>query len=462
VIYRIFPSKDNWITNLVAPFVNVPVTGSNFGASEILELFKKVGVSGAGGWAGSSSLGRVLMQFDFSRWNQLTSSLDAPRSPLWRLVMKNARHAETLPSSYDVEVISLSRSWDEGPGYDHETFVDKGQSNWVQARSDSYWTTLGGDLLTDVISTYHFDDGSEDLDVDVGRNVSRWLSGTVINNGLCVRVSSSLETNALDYYVKKFHSRQTNFLDRRPYLESRWDDSVRDDRANFVFDYSGTLYLYNKVRGQLTNIPGIPLGQNCMNVRIADLSGTLMTLSASWTGLPGIYSASFTLATGSYSGSRFNDIWTSGSRVYMTGAFVPSDDFSRQSLGNARLVASVPNLKSIYTTDESPDLRVYIREYDYNPPVVLTASISSPGGLMVTRGYYRVDNDRTKEQVVPFGTGSYEGGTDWTRLSYDENGNYFGFHMGALAPGQVYRIVLLIDQDGQRQVLDGGFKFKVV
>jgi hypothetical protein len=90
----------------------------------------------------------------------------------------------------------------------------------------------------------------------------------------------------------------------------------------------------------------------------------------------------------------------------------------------------------------------------------LTGSLLS--NYVVARGYYRVDNDRTKQTVVAFGTGSYSGGFDWTRLSSDANGNYFSLQMRHLSPGNIYKIVLLVDTDGQRQTIDVGAKFKVM
>ena len=62
------------------------------------------------------------------------------------------------------------------------------------------------------------------------------------------------------------------------------------------------------------------------------------------------------------------------------------------------------------------------------------------------------------EIIIPFGTGSIE----TTRLSYDKNGNYFDFNMNSLAPRNVYRIVFLFDNNGQKQLIDEGFKFKLV
>lgn len=451
MIYRIFPSKDTWITNVGQQVTPYPTSGSNFGASEILNVFK-TGVSGTIGTPGKTYYGRALIQFDLT-------SLPSGSDQAYVLKLFDARHAETLPTSYDLDYCIVTTPWDEGGGLDEDTFQDLGFANWIQPQSNTYWPTPGGNVGSSVV-TFHLDDGHESPEVDITGVIGYWLLGNP-NNGLMIKTGAAVDLDSKDYYVKRFHGRKTNFLDRRPYVEARWDDSIRDDRSNFVFDFSGTLYLYNEVRGQLTDIPGVTNGQNCLTVSIHDLSGTVMVTSASWTGLTGIYSASFLLPTGSYSGSVFSDIWSSGSRAYMTGAFRPTDSFSQPSLSPGRFDVAIPNLKNEYGTDESPELRVFVRPFDYNPPVVNTGS-ASPVGTIISRGYYRIDNDRTKEQVVPFGTGSYQGGTDWTRLSYDGNGNYFSFFMGSLAPGNVYRIVFLFDQDGQKQILDGGFKFRIV
>ena len=200
-VFRLFPSQDTFITDLVPAFPVVPVTGSNFGRSEVLELFKKLGVSGALGWAGSSSLGHVLVQFDLSPYQSLSASLQAPMQPDWWLSLKDSRHPWTLPSSYDVEVMALSRSWDEGSGLDTLGYVDQGQANWVQAQSNIYWTSPGGDFLTGTIVPFHFDHGTEDLTLAVGSLVQHWLSGVIPNNGFAVRISSSQEADGLDYYV---------------------------------------------------------------------------------------------------------------------------------------------------------------------------------------------------------------------------------------------------------------------
>lgn len=453
-VLRVYPSKDTYITDYRR--YTVAQTGSNLGGSQVLRVFRVAPVSSSLSYS-TGSKARILVKFDLESIAELTSSNRMNGTAAsYHLRLKDARHADTLPESYDVEIDQISRDWDEGRGVDVDDYSDKGHANWIKAKSSVYWTTQGGDSGS-LRTSFHFDLGSEDLLTDVTPLVNSWLTGGVANHGFLLHMSSSLEEGNTDYYYKSFHSRHTHFPDYRPYLEARWDDSIKDDRHNFVFDVTGNLYLYNVVRGQYTNITGIGTGSNVLTVRLVDASGTVRTLSASHTGITGIYSASFALATGSYSGSLFQDIWFLGSRAYMTCSFVPTNDFSQCSVPGDEYVVKLTNLKNTYENDELVRLKMFVRSFDYAPSVVATASLE-PAGLVITKGYYRIINDRTREVVVPFGTGSPES----TRLSYDANGNYFDVYMRSLSPGNVYRFGFLFDVDGERQLIDGGFKFKVV
>lgn len=455
MIYRIFPQKDTFITNFKKS--TVAQTGSNFGSSEILHLFKVSPLSTSSGII-SGSVSRILMKFDTSEISELTASRSVPAENVsYRLRLKNARHAKTLPSSFDVEVSRLTQDWDEGRGHDVDNFSDKGFANWDKPKSNSFWTTPGADQVAGLISTVHFDNGAEDLSVDVTNIVNSWIDGSAANNGFLIKLSSSLEDNSLDYYIKMFHGRETSYGDRKPYIEASWDDSIKDDRNNFIFDNTGSLYLYNIVRGALVDISGIGTGQDIITVDITDASGTIKTVSGSHTGMTGIYSASFSIAAGEYSGSVFNDIWSVGSNSYMTSSFTPVGNFSKSVLQSNQNFVNVIGLKNEYEQDEVVRFNLFVRDKDYNPAVVLTAS-SGPMGQVVTKAYYRIDNDRTDEVVVSFGTGSVEN----TRLSYDSNGNYFDFYIKSLPVGNVYRIVFLFDINGQKRIVDNGFKFKVM
>lgn len=450
MIYKIFAEKDTFITNIRVN--GVQRTGSNFGECEILHLFKRVETNL------TSSIARILTKFDLSVLQDLVVDGYAPASnKKFYLKLHDADHDKTLPSSFDVEVQSVTQQWDEGRGFDVDSFADKGFANWVNARTAVQWTTPGASG-SGPISVESFDNGHENMEVDVTPIVDQWLSGST-NNGFLVKLSSSLELDNNNYYIKMFHGKQTFFKDRRPCLEVRWDDSIKDDRNNFFFDVSGTLTLKNKIRGQFTDIPSI--GTGSVGVKIVNGSSVLSVLTGSHAGTPGVYTVDFAIASASYSGSVFNDVWfnlSSPTTAYLTGSFSMKETQISTSNYPKRYFVSIPNLKNSYSLDELARLNLFVRPHDYNVARVLTASLE-PRGEVITKGYYKIVNDRTDEVVIGFGTGSLE----TTRLSYDENGNYFNLHMGSLSSGNIYRLSFLFDVDGQRQyITDAGLKFRVI
>lgn len=456
MFYRIFAQKDTFITNF--KLRNVQQTGSNFGSSEILHLYKQAGTSGSVGVSATSSVARILTKFDLGIFSALTASYDIPSTGVsYFLKLSDAQHDKTLPSSFDVQVQAVSQDWDEGRGRDVDNFSDKGVANWVKAKSNSFWPQAGASG-TGPFATAHFDNGHENIELNVTSIVQGWFSGTFSNNGFLIKISSSQEVDSQDYYAKMFHGRETSFKDKRPYLEARWNDSSRDDRNNFYFDVSGTLFLNHVVQGQFTNIPEIGTGN--IGVRIVDASGTVASLTGTYTGFPGRYSVTFALPSGNFSGSLFKDIWydfSSPSHWFMTGTFGIGDDLNVPGAQPKKYFVTVMNLRDSYETDETVRLGLFVRPHDYNPARVLTASFEA-NGTIVNKAYYRIVNDRTDEIVVPFSTGSLE----YTRLSYDQRGNYLKLHVGSLSPGNVYRLSFLFDVDGQKQYVDQGFKFRVV
>jgi hypothetical protein len=454
VIYRIYADRDTTITNAKDSFSGVPHTGSNLGGSETLETFKLAGVSGASGYAASSSLSRVLISFDLARFTELTASRELPGMPQQsRLVMRHCTANAPIPSSFDMLVQPVSSSWDEGAGIDFDRLQDAGFANWVMRTSTQPWTTQGGDLLTASL-VHHFDTGLEDLDADAGQFMSAWLAGAYQNNGLAVRVTSSLELDSVyrDYYTKRFYGRTSRFLDRRPFIELRWDDSLRDDRGRMAWGVSGTLVFYNAVDGQLSDLSAPPV------LRVADSANSLLAVTASYAGQVGIYSASFVLNSGSaYSGSVFYDLWSLSGSALLTGSFTLADRPRVTTLRPNSYWAAVRGIKSEYDVSEAPRLDVLFRPRGFQPSTVRTASLD-PSKVIVRKAYYAIENDATRERVVEFSTGALE----YTRLSYDSEGNYFRFHMSNLQPGNLYRLLFMVDENGTRQVIDQDVKFKVV
>lgn len=464
MIYKIFPVKDTFIGNRKVR--SVRQSGSNYGASEVLELYKISGLSGNSGLAGESDKARILLQFDLSQFANLTASGVAPSTGSeFYLKLYNAPHADSIPGNsrtniiegFSVDILPLSKSWDEGSGTDNDFHLDKGWANWNQNTSLDTWVVTGSDFLTTITGSYRFVTGFEDLELNISNVVNAWLTGGQENYGFLVKLKNNHEDDDNNYFTKKFFSRHSKFLDKRPSLEMRWDDSVKDQRAVFLFDCSSSLYLYNKKRGQLADIENITNGQNVIDVMISDASGTLMTVSASHVGMTGIYSASVYLATGSYSGSVFNDKWGVNGRTFMTGVFYPHNDGAETSIDPQVYEVKILNLKRQYESDVNVRLNLFVKTKTYNPTVIQTASLVV-NNTIIEKGYYVIENEYTKQRIIPLGTGSVE----TTRLSYDENGNYFKFYTNSLSKNELYKIIFFFDVDGQLQKIDKNFTFKVL
>ncbi len=464
-LYRIFPSKDAYITNrFLQGSTSVRATGSNFGATPTLRIFAiKDDVS-----SGASELARTLIQFNLTELSGkiFSEKLVPSGSVSYFLKMFNHEHGGSNATSYDLFVYPLSRSWDEGTGKDDDDGSDYGFVNWLSASSTQGWAITGSDYLSTNYGSgsQHFDKGYEDLEVDITQVVNNWLTssigqaGGLPNNGLVVKLGTTEEDNSVDYILKMFHGHETIFINKIPYIEARWNDSRKDNRGNFAYNVSSSLYFYNFVRGELTDVT------EPVSVRLQDhVIGNSASYNATFTASKietGIYSASFVVSnTASFSAS-WVDIWRSGSVVYMSGAFTPLvltgsdvdqyDDF----------VLSVKNLKRTYQTNEEARFKVFVgKKNNKYHSISHSASFSSANVQYIEKLYYSILNDATGEVVIPFGTGSLE----YTKASYDKDGNYFNLFMNTFIPGFVYRILFLIDINKyDKKVFDNDILFKVI
>ena len=309
-IMRFTASADNTITNAYRSSLldNQRATGSNMGAADVLEVFSIYSQASAS----SGELSRALVKFPVTEISASRLSGDVPASGSvnFFLRMFNAKHAATTPSSYSMQVVPISQSWEEGTGLDMDEYKDKTKdgvgSNWLRRTGNTSWNLVGGDYDYEPKYTVSFEEGDEDLEVDITELVEEWIAGlssTVTvdqrtNYGVGVFLDSTFEayhsSSALtendgvttgepadgvllhnvtgsqrSYYTKKFFSRSSEFFFKRPIIEARWDSSTKDDRGNFFASSSladetsnlNTIYLYNIVRGQYKNIPSIGDGE---------------------------------------------------------------------------------------------------------------------------------------------------------------------------------------------------------
>jgi len=200
-------------------------------------------------------------------------------------------------TSFDLDVFNVNEDWDEGGGYDFDygdsqyPYVDtlypeifEQAVNWSARTTTDMWTQAGAYIsgVTDIIATQKFENGSENIEVDITNYVNQRLFGTGYTGttaftgasyGLGVKFPDAYEEIETEFrQAVAFHAKNTNTW-YEPYIETIVDDTITDDRNYFYLDKDNDLYLY-------VNIGGIEQDIQVDNVNIYDYEDNLIdTLS---------------------------------------------------------------------------------------------------------------------------------------------------------------------------------------
>ena len=296
-IKRYYAAKDNTITNAYKSNLSTRGVSGNMGQSDIMEVFHIYGQVSSSADGLSSELSRVIIEFDTSTisTDRTDGVIPASGSVNFFLTMYDAEHTQTTPKDFTLIASAVSQSWDEGLGLDMEEYTDLDSSNWLSSSGVTQWVDDNGNILeggsyktgSDAAPVeYHFsqsfDTGFENLEIDVSHLVEDWMSDTLSNNGFGVRLTGSDETATDSYYTKMFFARGSQYFFKRPVLEARWDSSKKDNRGSFYLSSSLVpasdnlmkLYLYNIVRGNLTDIPAISTNDMLVSIYSGSQAGT--------------------------------------------------------------------------------------------------------------------------------------------------------------------------------------------
>ena len=187
-------------------------------------------------------------------------------------------------ASFDLVFFLVPYEWDEGKGFDyyreahglHEEAVSTFGSNWYQYRSHYAWDNEGcfttdqlskeldkftsSDGGSDVIIGYqHFDNGSEDINIDITEVFNKFINGDIANHGIGIAFSPKyeyIESNR-EEYVGFFSPHTQSFF--APYVETRYDEVIEDDRLSFHLDKDNKLYLYVSMGETATDLDTLPV-----------------------------------------------------------------------------------------------------------------------------------------------------------------------------------------------------------
>jgi hypothetical protein len=512
-MYRILTaSKDTYITNKI---INnkFRATDANVGKASTLDLFKLYGESTSGSAGADIEISRAFVKFNLNPLRQITGSFLDINSKNFKVLLRlsDVYGGQTTPSNFKLIVFPLSRSFDEGIGRDIVNFSDLDSCNFITASvssgTPSLWFVSGankqgflGSSDIDIISSgtlsgssdtqnmnlwvaQTFKSGDENLLVDVTTIVSATLASLIPDYGFRISYSGSFETNQKTYFVKRFASRESSDYVKKPSLIIKYDDSLQDNHRSFFFDLSGSLFLNNSARGIRRNLisgaAGTELtGESCLHLRLVSGStseGTLFkkTITGSQhkigkNFITGVYSASFAVSEFENStlfsevrkatSASFKTIWspTDESFAFLTSSLVINRT-TRTSFDNdpKRLLVRVTNMKPVYRTSDRVRFRVFVEDIDRS--VIFKKLPMETISIIFTKMYYRIRDSISKEVIIPF-----EKSLNSTLCSTDSDGMYFDFYMDSLAPGRLYTIEFLInDNDENLLFVDAATKFRL-
>lgn len=475
-IKRYSATKDATITNIYKDGLKVRATDANMGASDSLEVFSLYGRASEL----ESEKSRILIYFPTNQIEQDRNNLSIGASGSCQFILKmsNVAHKESVPSKFTLSINAVSGSWDEGIGLDMESYKDKDSVNWISSSYGNTWTTEGGDFYNSPQFNKYFENGTEDLEVDITDVVEQWLSGTLPNNGLLLRMSSSIEDGVDSYYTKKFSSRTSEYFFKKPWIECRTDSAIKDDRAKFyaynefvpLEDNYNTIYIYNRFRGNLYDFPEIGTG----SIYVALYTSMTAPLPTPLNQITGstespvsiIYATGSHVSTGIYkcdvcvntNEEVIYDIWYNSDRTFAAvgGPIYPKDPEGEVGNVEDEFIYNVKNLKSKYSTKDQARIQVFSRKKNWNPNSY--TSIAQQDNLYFPEDlYYKVFRIVDNYEVISYGTGSYH----HTRLSSDKDGNYFDLEMSLLEPGYSYGLKFIsVDRDKYVESKET-FKFRV-
>ena len=187
-------------------------------------------------------------------------------------------------SSFDLNLFRVNKLWDEGCGYDYSlyfsiqpddniTFVESA-SNWINATTTEEWDEPGvysGTPSGITVTTQHFDKGNENIEMDITNEVNSLITGGNVNNGYGLSFERSLEIKDVvpQQYVGFFTRHTQTYYE--PFVETSYNNPIRDDRKNFYRGKVNRLYLYTNLGGEPTNLDSKP------SVTINDGDGNLFS-----------------------------------------------------------------------------------------------------------------------------------------------------------------------------------------
>jgi hypothetical protein len=366
-------------------------------------------------------------------------------------------------TSFDLILFAINEDWDEGVGFDYvntnadtlngDKVFDQRPSTWYDRTTLDSWSTSG--IYAEnpiIIETIHFDNGNEDINVNITSYINYMLQWNTLGNlkgfGLAFSVPFQDLTPMFEQSVSFFTKYTQTFFE--PYVETYINDRIDDNRHNFAAGVDNYLYLYVTKGTNFYNLDTIP------RVDILDSTGTV---------IPGLNNVQFVsqVKKGVYKvklgidgelcdGKRFfYDRWTNLSidgidLANINQKFIPKPFTSQYTIGENQ--TELQRYKIQYFGIKQGEK---IKQGDIRKVVVTFKSLDVPKSVLFDEVYYRL---YIKEGTVDVNV------HDWTLLD-KTNENSFYFDTNNYIPRE-YHIEIKAKTHTEEIYYKDSIKFEIV
>lgn len=343
-----------------------------------------------------------------------------------KLIGQDKSNGRERGTSFKLVLFEINEEWDEGVGYDYEFIenndkfgnkvYDERPSNWFKSDTVTEWLTEGVfSSGSTIVSTIHFDNGNENINIDITNYVNGIILSGNTNYGLGIKFDEPFESinNLENEQSVSFFTKYTQTF-FEPYVESVFEDRIEDNRQNFIAERLNNLYLY-VTKGtnfyDLDNLPTVDI-LNSLNTPISGLTN-LTTIKIR----KGIYKVSFGITGQLCDGKRFffdkwKDLNIDGIPVGdITQKFVPKPFTFGYSIGENPTETQSYKIQFSGIKQNEKIIRGELKKIVLN-----LRSIQQSKTILFDEVSYRIFIKEGKTNVVVF---------DWTKTDNTNENSFF-------------------------------------
>jgi hypothetical protein len=123
-------------------------------------------------------------------------------------------------------------------------------------------------------------------------------------------------------------------------------------------------------------------------------------------------------------------------------------------INSNKIVITISNNVNKYYLDNIQRFRINVRP-QFPSRAFQTSSVYLKNYYLPTSSYYSVKDLDTDETIIDFDN-------IFTKISADENGNYFDIYMDGLEPERYYKILIKTTISGSTNIFDDNYYFKII